>query len=208
MRGFAQLAVLLFAFACAAQEPPAAGFDPAAYAARDVHEGVTLAARPYLAAADVEALFGRHSLLAAGIVPVEVLLVNERQESVRVAWEQVVLLSGEAKFERIEPERIAWLVYPAPEMKTQQPWPGKPTKMPPDKKRNQREAVEAALRSQQMRVSVIPAAGRARGFLYFDRGTEPLTLARASLYVPQVVRLPEEQPLLFFEVSLKVYAEH
>lgn len=213
------LLALLLAVACAAlyplgrgaaQGPPAAQFDPAQYAARDAHEGVTLAAKPHLQAAELEARFGAHPLLAAGIVPVEVLIVNARAEPVRVAWERALLLSGEEKFQQIAPERIAWQVYPPPKIKSKRPWPEPSTRFPRfprDKKRTAREALEAALQSQLMRLAVIPAGGRARGFLYFDRGEQPFALARARLYLPEVVRLPGEEPLLFFEVELKAYAE-
>ncbi|MFQ5817669.1 MAG: hypothetical protein ACE5H2_06920 [Terriglobia bacterium] len=186
-----------------AQGPPAAQLDPAEYAARDAHEGVTLAAKLYLQAAELKARFGTHPLLAAGIVAVEILIVNERAESVRVAWARAVLLSGEEKFEQIEPERIAWQLYPPPKIRSKRPWPEQSKRLPRDKQRTAREGLEAALRSQRMRLAVIPAGGRARGFLYFDPGTLPLELARARLYLPEVVRLPGEEPLLFFEVELK-----
>lgn len=207
MRTSGELA-LLVALLCAAQEPPPARLDPAAYAARDAHEGVTLAAKPYLAEAEVEPRFGAYRLLAAGIVPIEVLLVNARAEPIRVAWERAVLLSGEEKFEQIEPERAAASLYPPPKAKSGRPWPEKRGKSPPpDKNRPARETLEAALRSQAIRAQVVPAGGRVRGFLYFFRGQQPLVLPQARLYVPEVVRLPGEEPLLFFEVEFKAYRE-
>ena len=201
------LTELVLSLALAAQAPLPSPMDPAQYAARDSHEGATLAARPYREPAELEARFGRHPLAQAGTVVVEVLVVNEREEAIRVAWERVVLLSGTESLEQVEPEQIAWRVYPPPKTKSKQPWPGPPTKLPADKKRLPREALEAALVSQGMRVEVIAAGGRARGFLYFYLGDQPLDLARARLYVPEVVRLPEEEPLLFFELDLKVYAK-
>lgn len=197
--------VLVLAVSLAAQAPPSAPWDPAQYVARDTHEGVTLAAKPYLAPAELTWL-GPHPILAGGIVPVEVLIVNERAESIRVAWDRAVLLGEEEKFEQIEPERIAWRIYPPPKPTSSRPWPEQRRKLPSDKKRTERETLEAALRSHSMRTAVIPPGGRARGFLYFDRGERPLELAAARLYVPEVVRLPDEEPLLFFEVDLKAYA--
>lgn len=206
--------LLLLAVTCAAQgsfgfaqDKPAPPLDPAAFPARDTHEGVTLAAKPHTQPADLAARFGKHPLQPAGILPIEVLVVNERSEAIRIAWERAVLYIEEDRFETIDGERAAWKVYPPPKTKPGKPWPGTPEKFPRDKKREVRENLQAALTSQQVRLAVIRAGSRARGFLYFDLGARRLDLSTARLYLPEVVRLPDEEPLIFFEVELKPYAQ-
>jgi len=199
--------MLALAAVCTAQQPPAARLELSAYLAADSHEEVTLAAKPYVLAAELEVVFGKHNLAGAGVVPVEILIINTRAEPIRVAWERALLLSGEDKFELIEPEAIAWRLYPPPKPRSPRTWPERPDKFPPDTKRAARESAEAALRSQHLRLSVIPAGGRARGFLYFDRGQQPLPLAQTRLYLPEVVSLPSEQPLFYFEVDLSPYTK-
>lgn len=205
------LVVVALVAVCVAQQPPASRFELSAYAAYDSHEDVTLAAKPYVLAAELEAVFGKHNLQGVGVVPVEVLIINERVESIRVVWQRALLLSAEDKFGLIEPEAIAWRLYPPPKLKLPRTWPERRKKLPRDTKRTAREAAEAALRSQYLQLSVIPNGGRARGFLYFDRGPEsseqPLVLAAAHLYVPEVVVLPDGQPLFYFEVELSPYAK-
>jgi len=204
------VAVVVLAAVCIAQQPPVSRFELSAYATRDSHEGVTLAAKPYVSTAELEAVFGKHDLRGAGVVPVEILIVNERVEPIRVAWQRALLLSGEDKFELIEPEAIARRLYPPPKIELPRTRPERRKKLPPDTKRTAREAAEAALRSQHLQLSVIPGGGRARGFLYFDCGPESswqsLVLA-ARLYVPEVVVLPSQQPLFYFEVELSPYAK-
>lgn len=201
------LAEVLLLLLLAGAPGPAPQLDPAEFAARDAHEGVTLVAKPYVNKEELKERFGAHPLGAAGIVAVEVLVVNERNEAIRVAWERAVLLVGEGKFELLEPEAIAGRIYPLPKVKPGAPWPEKQKRPPRDKHREARETLEAALWSQRMRVAVIPAGSRARGFLYFDGGEQPLELGKARLYVPEVVRLLEQQPLLYFEVDFKAYAK-
>ena len=205
------LVVVALVAVCVAQQPPASRFELSAYAAYDSHEGVTLAAKPYVLAAELETVFGKHNLQDAGVVPVEILIINERVEPIRVVWQRALLLSAEDKFGLIEPEAIAWRLYSPPKLKLPRTWPERRKKLPRDTKRTAREAAEAALRSQHLRPSVIPNGRRARGFLYFDCGPkssgQPLVLATARLYLPEVVVLPNAQPLFYFEVDLSPYAK-
>lgn len=199
-------AAVVAAAALAAQEAnfPA---DLDTFLARDAHEGVTFAARPLRDSTEAEAVFGKNAApLRAGVLPVELLIVNQRAEVVEAAVDRVVLVTDEKKFEQVEPQEIAWALYPPPESKKPINPTRIPSRIPKDKNRGKREEAEAALRSRQLRAAVAPPGGRARGYLYFKVGETPLDLAEVRVYIPEVVALPEREALLFFEISLKPYA--
>lgn len=189
------------ALALAAQQPPSIEN----YPAREAHEQVTLAARPVPDTPEAEALFGKNAApTRGGFLPVELVIVNERSEPVRLNLERIAVVTDAGKFEQAAPAEIAWALYPPPPSK--KPKAGHLPRPVEDKNRTKREEAEAGLRSRQLRAAVVASGGQARGYLYFDlRGAE-LDLTQARVYVPEVVTLPDEQPLLFFEISLKPYA--
>ena len=187
----------------AAQAPPPV--EPERFLARDSHEQVTIAARPLLDPLEAEKVFGKNAALGrAGILPVEVLILNERAEAVRVGLGRIVVVTGADKFEQIDPTRAAWAMYPPPSSKKAKG--GHIPRPAEDKNRTKREEVEAALRVRQLRAAVVGPGGQARGYLYFDLGGAALEPAAAGVYIPEVVVLPGEDALLFFEISLKPYA--
>lgn len=188
----------------AAQAPPPP-VEPERFLARDSHEQVTIAARPLLDALETERVFGKNAALGrAGLLPVEILIFNERAEAVRVGLGRIVVVTGADKFEQIDPTRAAWAMYPPPS--SQKAKGGHIPRPAEDKNRTKREEVEAALRVRQLRAAVVGPGGQARGYLYFTLEGAALEPAAASVYIPEVVALPGEEALLFFEISLKPYA--
>ncbi|MFQ5723367.1 MAG: hypothetical protein ACE5G6_02655 [Terriglobia bacterium] len=202
----AVLCVLATALALAAQEWPL-GIDPDKFPARDSHEGVILAARPIPDTPEAEKIFGETAApTRAGFLPVELVIVNEREDHIRVNLQRIQVVTDEEKFEQVEPEEIAWGLYPPP---TRQPTDSSrlPRRLPRDKNRYKREEAQAALRSHQLRAAVVPPGTSARGYLYFDLRGGSIHLKEAWVYVPEVKVVPTDQPLFFFEISLELYAE-
>lgn len=202
--------VLWVALAATSVAAPGAGsrFDPERFPARDSHQGVTIAARPVADTPEAEAIFGKNAApTRAGVLPVELIVANERPQAVRVALERIVIVTDNAKFEQVSPEEIAWALYPPPKTKRPIDSTRLPSRLPRDKKRLRREEAEAALRRAALRAAVVPAGGAARGFRYFALGEKPLNLAVSRVYIPEVERVPTGERLLYFEISLKPYAE-
>jgi hypothetical protein len=211
----AVLCLTLAAAAWAAQEPPAAP-EPEEFLARDSHQGVTIAARPIPDTPEAEKVFGENAAPPrAGFLPVELLILNERDEPITVNLDRVEIFSNGERFEQADPEMIALALYPLPESvepkvgtgpRLPVPWPRGP-KVPKDKKRAKREEAEAALRNRQLRATRVAPTGRARGFLYFDLRGAAIDLAHAVVYLPEVDAVTSGEGLLFFEISLKAYAQ-
>jgi len=197
-------AAFLAALALAGQEP--SSLDRKTYPAQDAHEGVTVAARPVPDTPEAEEIFGKNAAAPrAGILPVELVILNQRSEPVRVNLERILVVTDVARFAQVEPAETAWALYPSPKSK-KPARTGSIPRPPEDKNRNKREEAEAALRSRQLRAGVVGPGGQARGYRYFDLRSAELDLTQARVYIPEVVTLPEEQPLFFFEISLKPYA--
>jgi len=205
----------LAAAVLAAQEPPAA-LEAEAFLARDSHQGVTIAARPVPDTPEAEKIFGNNAApTPAGFLPVELLILNERDEPIAVTLARAEINSEGERFEQADAERVALALYPLPESvepkvgtgpRLPVPWPQGP-KAPKDKKRAEREEAEAALRSRQLRAKQVPPGGRARGFLYFDLRGAGIDLRHAVVYLPEVEAVTSKEGLLFFEVSLAPYAQ-
>src|SRR5574341_921231 len=79
--------VLLVFFAAGAytQEPA----DPAAWPARDTHEGLLVAADPYHDAARAKIKFGKKNPVDFGILPVEVVFRNDNDKPILVDIESI-----------------------------------------------------------------------------------------------------------------------
>ncbi len=195
--------------------PPA---DEDRFLSRDAHQGVTIAARPVPDQDEAEKIFGKAAApIRAGVLPVELLIINERHDGVEVALENIQVMGEGQEFVQVSPEEIALALYPPPgaEQPKVGPKPSSPIPIPrlpvpkdkKDKKRAAREGVEAALRSRQWRAREVPPGGRARGFLYFALGEEGIDLAHASVYVPHVSAVASKEGLLFFEIALAPYAQ-
>jgi len=177
------------------------------FRSRDAHQGVTIAARPVPDTPEAEEIFGKNAAAPrAGFLPVELLIVNERAEPVRVALGRIQVVQEGETFEQVEIEEMALALHPLPKSKEPVGSTKIPKKIPKDKNRAKREEAEAGLRSRQLRLEVIPPGGQARGYLYFDVRGSSIRLSEAFVYVPEVAVEATGEKLFFFEVSLKEYA--
>ncbi len=185
---------------------------PESFRAREAHEGVTIAARPIPDAPEAEEIFGKTAApVRAGFLPVELIILNRRDEPIRVGLSRVVVLEDERRFEQVELEEIALALYPLPKLKDKPSASPEriPTRMPKNKDKDltKREEAAATLRSRQLRAATVNPGGQARGFLYFDLRRSSLALGKSIVYVPEVAVVPGGQALFYFEISLKDYAK-
>jgi hypothetical protein len=194
--------LVLLAALVAASQTAVEGFK-----SRDAHQGVSIAARPVPDTAEAKELFGVNAAAPrAGFLPVELLIVNERAESIRVDLERIQVAQEGETFDQVAIEEMALALHPLPKSKEPVDSTKIPKKIPKDKNRTKREEAEAGLRSRQLRLERIPPGGQARGYLYFDLRGSSIRLSEAIVYVPDVEVEPSGEKLFFFEVSLRPYA--
>lgn len=174
---------------------------------RDSHQGLTLAVDAYADGARSRARFGKKHPHEKGLLPVEVYFENEGPQGVRLELERIELvirrpdgtrqrlapLSLEDLLERMLAER-------APSATTRRA----PIPLPPTRSRRSKdwEKLEELLRPLIFEMTFLPPRATVKGFLFFDVGGRFGWLEGAYLYVPELYRMPENEPLLFFEVAL------
>ncbi|MGA8145454.1 MAG: hypothetical protein WB987_16320 [Candidatus Acidiferrales bacterium] len=193
------------AFAQAA--PPSPEAKPASPAAlpHDQHSGLTISVDPYTDASRSKEKFGKANPIDAGILPVEVFMRNDSDQPMRLGLDtvqlEVTLRNGiRQEVDWLRPEEVATLIaHPSGSANPKQrrlPLPIVVT----DKKV---EKLTAILRPLTLDADVIPPKGTIHGFLYFNVSHEMSLANTSSLYVPDVVIAPSNNPLVFFEVPLR-----
>ncbi len=177
--------------------------NPRDYPAHDAHEGLAIAADPYLEKARAERVFGSYAPNKAGVLAVEIIVKNETSQGMSVNWSAVRLLSRSAA-SQLRPLTMDELTYRlVGEPKTRQTVPSRWPPLPRSKKSEQYQKAQAALAPFFFETGTIPPGATARGFLFFDIGGDSQAVSRARVYIPDVKNLGTGQPLMFFEMEFR-----
>lgn len=203
----AAVVLLLSTSAFAQTTAPSTGPKPAAPAvlSYDQHDHLTISVDPYTEDSRAKDKFGKANPIDAGILPVEVFLRNDSDQPMHLDLETVQLEvtfrnGSKQQVDWLRPEEVATLIaHPSGSANPQQrrlPLPIVIT----DKKA---EKLTAILRPLTLDADVIPPKGSIHGFLYFNVSHEMSLANTSSLYVPDVVIAPSNNPLVFFEVPLR-----
>lgn len=193
-------AMLLAAVAPAAQQIPAG-------LPRDSHQGVSLAVDAYTDAERSRARFGKKHPHEKGILPVEVYFENEGNQAVRLELERIELVvrRPDGTRQRLGPLSLEDLLERMlAETKPTATTRRAPIPLPPTRSRRSKdwEKLEEVMRPLLFEMTFLPPRTTVKGFLFFDVGGRFGWLDGAYLYVPELYRMPENEPLLFFEVPL------
>jgi hypothetical protein len=210
---FVAAALLLMSTSAFAQSNPPSDKTPspapapaAASAREDRHEDLSIVADPYTDTLRAKDKFGKANPLAVGILPVEVFIRNESAQPIRVDLNTVQL---EVRMRSGPRQGIDWLT--AAEVARAIAHPGGardpqrrrlPVPVPmPSKDKNVLKLAEI-LAPLTLDADVIAPKSSVHGFLYFDVNHDVSVVAKSSLYVPDVVVLPSNKVMMFFDVPL------
>jgi len=209
MRPTLHLALLVLlasasSFAQTASPPPATPTKPAL--PRDSHDGVTISADPYVDAARGKDKFGKANPFEAGILALEVFLRNDRPHALRINLETIQLEihfheSGRQDIDWLTPIEVADLIaHPrgVPNAQTRR-LPGGIPLPNRDKKTGK---IAEMLRPFALDADILPPLSTIHGFLFFNLAHRMSLENGATLYVPDIVDIGKNQPLIFFEVAL------
>lgn len=191
--------------AAAQQASPSASASPVALA-HDEHGGVKVSADPYTSEARAQKKFGKANPLPVGILPLEVFLQNRTDQPVRVDLTTIQLEVGVGENGRqdISPldvvEVAELIVHPggAVNPSTRR----FPVGIPVSSSDKKVQKLADSLRTVQLNGDIVAPQGTLHGFLFFNMGRDLALAPNSSLYVPDVVIIPENKPLIFFEVPL------
>lgn len=171
----------------------------------DQHEGLTISADPYTDVKRAKEKFGNADPIPVGILPVEVFWRNDTLQPIRINMETVQL---DIHFDAGSHQDIDWL--PVQEVARMIAHPKGPSN--PHAPRfpigvqtgadTKTDKMIQILRPFTMDADVIPPMGMLHGFLFFDVNHDLSLANHASLYVPDVLNVPDKKTLMFFEVTL------
>jgi hypothetical protein len=185
----------------------AASADAAKLPARDSHQGLLIAADPYLTSERSEQKFGKKHPYGAGLLAVEVFLRNDTDGPLQIRQSTIELNIAPPGEERqrlapLTPEEAAFrIVLPhGPNPHTRRsPIPGGGVS---GGKTKEIAKMEEALRAEMLPGDMVGPHNTVRGFLMFDVAHHFEDVSNATLYVPDVRRFGSGEKLLFFEVDL------
>lgn len=190
--------------------PPAKA--PAGMLPHDRHDGLAIFVDPYTDPARAKEKFGKASPLGAGILPLEVIMQNDTEQPIRVKLDSIQL---EVRLANGSRQDIDWLSAEEAALLIVHP-NGNPS--PPGQRRlpvplgipigdKKAEKIAAALRPFTLDADIVPPMGKIQGFLYFNLGRDMEVAPKSSLYVPDLVVVPSNKVMIFFDVPLSPEAE-
>lgn len=197
------VAGILLACACAFAQTGKAPADSLKILAHDQHDGMMISADPYLEPGRSKEKFGKANPLPLGILPLEVFIRNDTSQPIRVNLETVQLEfqldSGREQIDWLTPEQVAnFVAHPKgvagpTTRRFPIPLPGRDSKT---------ETLVAILRPLALDADLIPPKTTIHGFLYFNLSRHMAIVPKGLLYVPDALKVPTKEPLMFFEVHL------
>ncbi len=184
---------------------PNASIDPATLPARDVHQGLLVAANPYTSAEQYKARFGKRTPYDGGILAIEVFFRNDNDLPIRINLKTMQLLAGapgEARqhLDALSPEEVADRVMLKPkEPRRTLPIPHL---SPPPKHDKNWEEFAGNVRAAALATDLIPPHATAHGFVYFDIDRHYDWLTNARFDVPDLAFMNNPKPIFFFDIDL------
>jgi len=180
---------------------------PITTASLDSHEGLTIAADPWLSAERYKQAFPKKSPYAAGILAIKVTLRNDSAESIKIGIERIRLNltfedNGRQELPTLTAEQLADAVL-HPRVKSPSR-PRIPLPLPSssggrDKKW---EEYQRLAEDNGLHASVIAPHSTTEGLLYFDLQNQFDLLGDARLYIPDLLALEKNQALMYFDIDL------
>jgi len=189
------------------QTQAAAGADAAALPAHDSHQGLLVAADPYLTSERSEQRFGKKHPYGAGLLALDVYLRNDSDGPMQVRLETIELKVEEPgqprqTLEALSAEDAAFRIVlpngPNP-TKRRSPIPG----VGGGGKSKDVSKMEASLRQEMLPGDMVGPHNTVHGFVLFDVDRHFDWVKNATLYVPDVKNFSSGEKLFFFEVDLR-----
>jgi hypothetical protein len=203
----ASLLIVTLAFVAMAppQLPQPSPTTPSTWAAKDSHEGFTVAADAYSDPARTKDKFAKADPYKAGILAVDVFLKNDTTYPVHVDLSTIRLDVDSPDGQRLHlpmltlDEVAKQIAHPrGPSLPLPRRLPSLGTPGEDGKARD----VEAKLQPLALQTDVVPPNGSTRGFVFFDVSSDFKVVSYASLYVPDVKSVASDNGMIYFEVPL------
>lgn len=198
------LVVLLGVLALAAKDPPPVRPQPAAtYAAKDGHDGVTIAAEPYNTEEKSKTVFGKCDPLPVNVMPLYLVISNNTKDALRLEnWTVQFIAADRQKDEPIPGGTVSLMIRgkKLPEGLGQPP-----SRFPfPSSKGCDVKAADILV-AREFLLKMVPPGDTVGGFLFFDTSKRSDVLHNAKLYLTGMKWGSSGKELFYFEVNLEDY---
>ena len=204
LASLALVAIPVFSPAALQQQSPAT--KPITTSSLDSHDGLTVAADPWLSAERYKSTFSKKTPYAAGVLAIKVNFRNDSDDSIKIGLSRIRLnltfddnnrqdlppLSSELLADAVLHPRIKG-------NKPRLPLPIPTSQGGRDKhwQEYQKLAEDAGLHS-----SVVAPPSSIEGLLYFDLQGQFDLLSNARLYIPDLLALEKNRDLMYFDIDL------
>ncbi len=173
----------------------------------DSHDGLTVAAEPWLSADRYKSTFPKKSPYDAGVLAIKVNFRNDSDESIKIGLQRIRLNlvfedSNRQDLPALSSEQLADAVL-HPKLKGASkprlpiPIPTSPGGRDKHWEEFRRLAEDAGLHS-----SVVAPHSTIAGLLYFDLQNQFDLLSNAHLYIPDLLSLEKNRSLMYFDIDL------
>jgi len=188
------------------QAPAPRSPDPATLPAHDSHQGLLVAADPYLTSERSAQKFGKKHPYAVGLLAIDVFLRNDTETPLRIDVDTIELQIAAPGQRRQRPESlpvqdVAYRIVvpngPAPRGR-RGPIPGVA-----GGKTKEIAKMEESLRALMLQTDMVGPHNTVHGFVIFDVDSHFEDTENSTLYIPDVSRYGSGDKLFFFEIDLK-----
>ncbi len=181
------------------------------WAAKDTHQGFTVAADAYSDPARSKDKFAKADPYKAGILAVDVFLKNDTTYPVHVDLSTIRLDVDTSDGQHFHlpaltlAEAAKQIAHPkGPSLPTPRRFPSIGAPGQDGKARD----VEAKLEPLALQTDVVPPNGNTHGFVFFDVSGHFDVVPYAALYVPDVKSVASDNGMIYFEVPLEPKHPH
>ena len=177
----------------------------------DSHEGMTISVDPWTQPSQYKEKFPKKSPLSGGVVALHVSFRNTSDQSIKVDLQRIrlLLVLDEENRQELAPltaEDVADTVLLSKENGKDPTTRRNPLPIPVGKPRPSRDAnwtnLKEACQNAGVPSGVVAARGSVEGLIYFDLRGEVELLKNAHLYIPNLVTMNDNHPLLYFDIAL------
>lgn len=181
--------------------------DPASLAAHDSHQGLVIAADPYISPERYKDKFSKHSPYDAGLIAIDLLFRNDNDLPVRVNLKTIQILvrppgGSRQQLDPLSPEDVADRVLAK---RPKDPTPRFPIPRigaPRSPHNKEWEDFAADVRGAALNTDLLPPHATTHGFVYFDIDGHYDWILDARVEVPDLAFMNDPKPLFFFEIDL------
>jgi hypothetical protein len=173
----------------------------------DSHDGLTVAADPWLSTERYRSTFPKKSPYTAGVLAIKVTFRNDSDDSVKIGLERIRLnLTFDENHRQDLPaltsEQLADAVL-HPKLKgTSKPRLPIPLPSSPGGRDKNWQEYKQHAEDVGLHASVIAPHASVEGLLYFDLQNQFDLLSNARLYIPDLLALEKNRAIMYFEIDL------